>query len=154
MFRGNSAISLDAKGRIAIPARWRNRFMESDDGQLVYTVDPWNKCLLLYTFSQWLKLEQLLTETATQNPMDQQLKSLMIGQAVDVEMDKNGRFILAAPLREYAQLKKQAYMVADGNRFRIWSDENYNIRLQNSLDALQQPGAFEQLSESVRNLGL
>jgi len=154
MFRGNSAISLDAKGRIAIPARWRTRFMDSDAGQLVYTVDPWDRCLLLYTLSEWMKLEQTLTETATQNPMDQQLKSLLLGQAVDVEMDKNGRFILVAPLREYAQLNKQAFLVADGNRFRIWSEDNYNTRLQSSFDALQQPGAFEQLSESVRNLGL
>lgn len=154
MFRGNSAISLDAKGRVAIPARWRTRLMESDAGQLVYTVDPWNTCLLLYPLSEWLQLEQLLTQTATQNPMDQQLKSLMIGQAVDVEMDKNGRFILVAALRDYAQLEKQAYLVADGNRFRIWSDENYNTRLQSSLTALQEPGAVEQLSESVRNLGL
>ncbi|MGM0412295.1 MAG: division/cell wall cluster transcriptional repressor MraZ [Pseudomonadota bacterium] len=125
MFRGVSALALDGKGRLAIPARHRERIMELSEGQMVVTVDR-DYCLLLYPLPEWESLERKLTQLSSLNPTIRRLQRLYIGHATDVEMDGSGRILLPPPLREFAGLDRRTVLVGQGNKFEIWDEDRWN----------------------------
>ncbi|MFO8156426.1 MAG: division/cell wall cluster transcriptional repressor MraZ [Pseudomonadota bacterium] len=127
MFRGVSALSLDSKGRLAIPSRHRERINEISEGQMVVTVDR-DYCLLLYPLPEWETLERKLTKLSSLNPSIRRLQRLYIGHATDVEMDGSGRILLPPPLREFAGLERRAVLVGQGNKFEIWDEERWNAQ--------------------------
>ncbi|SFD25138.1 MraZ protein [Thiohalospira halophila DSM 15071] len=125
MFRGVSALALDGKGRLAIPARHRERIMELSEGQMVVTVDR-DYCLLLYPLPEWESLERKLTQLSSLNPTIRRLQRLYIGHATDVDMDGSGRILLPQPLREFAGLDRRTVLVGQGNKFEIWDEDRWN----------------------------
>lgn len=125
MFRGVNPLSLDAKGRMAIPARYRDRLQESCGGQLVVTIDR-DRCLLLYPLPEWEEIERKLVRLPSLNKQARRLQRLLIGHATDCEMDGSGRILLPPPLRDYAALDKQAVLIGQGNKFEIWNEQTWN----------------------------
>lgn len=121
LFRGINAINIDAKGRLAIPARYRTSLDESAGGQLIVTIDTDESCLLLYPLPFWEEIEQKVQALPALNPAVRRIQRLLIGHATEVELDTNGRILLPVVLREYAQLEKEAMLVGQGNKFEIWS---------------------------------
>ena len=97
MFRGITQLSLDAKGRLAIPARYRGELMSSCTGHLIVTVDP-SKCLLIYPQPAWEPIEQKLNNLSSFDSKTRNLQRLLVGNASDVEMDAAGRILLPPPL--------------------------------------------------------
>ena len=150
MFRGVSALSLDSKGRLAIPSRHRERNNEIGEGQMVVTVDR-DYCLLLYPLPEWETLERKLTKLSSLNPSIRRLQRLYIGHATDVEMDGSGRILLPPPLREFAGLERRAVLVGQGNKFEIWDEERWNAQRDVWLEEeaggeLELPAELEGLS--------
>ncbi|USD37217.1 MULTISPECIES: division/cell wall cluster transcriptional repressor MraZ [Ferrimonas] len=137
MFRGASSISLDAKGRIAIPKRYRPLLCAQNDNQLVVTVDIKSACLLLYPLDAWQEVEQKLATLSDTQPSERAIKRLLLGYAADVEMDRMGRVLLPPPLRQYAQLDKQLMLVGQLNKFEIWSESNWQQQIADSQTALE-----------------
>lgn len=133
MFRGIAAVSLDAKGRMAIPARYR-LFLEKTAGQLVVTIDTEDPCLLLYTLTEWELLETKIESLPSFNRAVRRVQRLLIGHATELEIDGAGRILLPGLLRDYAQLQKQVVLVGQGKKFEIWSESIWDQRRSDWID--------------------
>lgn len=123
MFRGVNALNLDAKGRMAMPTRYRQRLADSCHGQMVITVDNGDRCLLVYPLNEWEVVERRLQKLPSFNKHTRRLQRLLIGHATDVELDSAGRLLVPPPLREFAGLDKKAMLIGQSNRFELWSEE-------------------------------
>jgi MraZ protein len=127
MFRGVTALTLDSKGRLAIPARHREALLARGNGQLVVTVDH-DPCLLLYPLPDWLAIEEKLERLPSFEPNARRMQRLLIGHATECELDASGRILLPAPLREYARLDKSVMFVGQGKKFEIWDEREWSAR--------------------------
>ena len=125
MLRGATKVTLDAKGRMAIPTRYRERIAQRCDGHLVVTVDK-DYCLLLYPLPDWEDIERKLMRLPSLDKRARRLQRLMVGHATEVELDGHGRILLSRELREFAGLEKQAVLLGQGNRFELWDEERWN----------------------------
>lgn len=125
LFRGVNTISLDAKGRMAMPARYRDRLVETCDGQLIITVDR-DHCLLLYPLTEWEEIERKLVRLPSLNKQARRLQRLLIGHATECELDSHGRILLPPPLREFAHLDKHLVLIGQGNKFELWDEKIWN----------------------------
>ena len=147
MFQGATALSLDVKGRLAIPARHREALVEAADGQLVLTAHP-HRCLLLYPEPAWLPIRDKVLATSSLNPQAASIKRLLVGNARDETLDSAGRLLIAPELRQFAGLEKQVWLVGLGSHFEIWSD----IGWQKEHDAVFALG--DQLPPGLEDLAL
>ena len=120
-----SAIAVDAKGRIAIPARFRPLLNEHAKGQLVATIDTQEPCLLLYPQPAWEEIEAKLTELPSFNPATRRIQRLLIGHATELEMDRSGRILVPQLLREHAGLGQSVMLVGQGNKFELWGESQW-----------------------------
>lgn len=127
MFRGFSILSLDAKGRLAIPARYREELQACCASRLVITVDS-DRCLLIYPEPNWGEIERKLQRLPSFNPAARKLQRLYIGHAQEVPMDAQGRVLLPPELRRFASLDKRVALVGQGNKFELWDEDIWNGR--------------------------
>jgi MraZ protein len=132
MLRGATKVTLDAKGRLAIPVRYRDQLMTRAEGRLVATVDR-DHCLLIYPLPDWEEIERKLTRLPALNKQSRRLQRLMLGHATEFEMDSHGRILLTRELREFASLDRQAMLIGQGNKFELWSEERWNARREEWL---------------------
>ena len=122
MFRGVSHISMDAKGRMALPARHREKLLADCAGQLVATIDTQSPCLLIYPLPTWETIEREIQELPSLNPAVRRFQRLLIGYASDLELDGSGRVLLPQSLREYASLEKKLVLVGQVNKMELWDE--------------------------------
>jgi MraZ protein len=134
MFRGTNVITIDIKGRIAIPMRYRAALSVEEKIPLVVTIDTKEKCLLLYTAAQWQLIEDNLQKLPSFNDEARKIQRLLIGHATDVEADASGRVLLPLVLREYAHLEKDVVMIGQGNKFEVWNKDLWENRCGQWLD--------------------
>ncbi len=151
MFRGVHSINLDAKGRMAVPARYRQLLQDSDNGNLVVTIDTEEKCLLVYPLQEWEPIQAKLEALPSFNPAARRIQRLIIGHATDLEMDNSGRVLLPAPLREYAGLQKKVILMGQGKKFELWDEDHWSECRQQYLNAMRDD---QQLPEELLNLSL
>ena len=138
MFRGISNISIDTKGRLSMPSKYRDAILASAAGQIIITVDHADKCLLMYPMDQWLQVEQALMTLPNVNRRVSNMQRLLLGHAAELELDVQGRVLLPAPLREYAGLDKRVVLVGQVNKFELWDADHWqqsrDIWLQEARD--------------------
>jgi len=127
MFRGANKLTLDTKGRMVMPTRYRDRLQELCGGKLVITVDK-DQCLLIYPLPDWEEIERKLMRLPTLNPQARRLQRLMVGHATDLELDGHGRLLLPPKLREFASLTREAMLIGQGMRFELWDEARWNAR--------------------------
>lgn len=149
MFRGANAISLDAKGRLAMPSRYRDELVARCAGQLIVTIDAIDPCLCVYPLAEWELIEAKLRELPSLREESRRLQRLLIGNAVDIELDGNGRFLVPPRLREYARLDKHAMLVGQLNKFQLWDEAAWSAVADADLAAIKQSGS---LPEELRDL--
>ena len=125
MFRGATKITLDAKGRLAIPTRYRERLAARCDGQLIATVDR-DHCLLIYPLPDWEEIERKLMRLPSLHKLARQMQRIMVGYATEVDIDGHGRILLSRELRDFAGLDRQAILIGQGNKFELWDEERWN----------------------------
>lgn len=125
MFRGINSATLDAKGRMALPARNREAVHLASDGKVVLTIDMRETCLLLYPLPEWEVVQRKLEALSNINPQARLLQRLLIGHATDLELDSAGRLLLPAMLRNYAELDKKLVLVGQGNKVEVWSEAHW-----------------------------
>ncbi|MFT5541988.1 MAG: MraZ protein [Glaciecola sp.] len=152
MFRGANAINLDSKGRLTIPTRYRQSLLDDCQGQLVCTIDISQNCLLLYPLPEWEEIELKLSKLSSTNPQERRLQRLLLGYAMEGEMDKSGRILLAPTLRQHAALDKQIMLVGQLNKFEIWDADVWQKQISEDIETEKQ-GQFE-LSERLQDFSL
>ena len=124
MFQGATQLNLDSKGRLAIPARYRDMLLAHCAGQLVLTADA-DGCLLVYPQPEWQPIREKLMQLSAFNPRIRALQRFLVGYAEDVVMDAAGRALVSPALRTYAALDKRAMLVGQGNKFELWDETRW-----------------------------
>ncbi len=132
VFEGATALSLDAKGRLAIPARHRELLLAAAEGSLVLTAHP-HRCLLLYPSPAWQPIRDQILKASSLDTRAASIKRVLVGNARTETLDSAGRLLVANELREYANLEKTVYLVGMGSHFEIWSEAGW--KQQNDLAA-------------------
>ena len=127
MFHGANKVTLDAKGRMVMPTRYREKLQERSEARLVVTIDR-DQCLLIYPLPDWEEIEHKLMRLPTFNEHARRLQRLMVGHATDVELDGHGRLLLPPKLREFAHLDRAAILIGQGNRFELWDEQRWDER--------------------------
>ena len=132
MFRGATALNLDAKGRLAVPSRHRDALTVQASGRLVLTAHP-HRCLLLYPQSAWEPIQQKVMSLPSFDKQASLLQRLLVGFAEDLDLDGAGRVLVSPVLREFAGLEKQVMLVGQGSHFELWSMEGWRAQLDDAL---------------------
>ena len=148
MFFGETAINLDAKGRLAVPMRYRDDLKEQCENRLVLTYSAFDSGVLwLYLEEEWQRVRDEVMALPSRNPTHRALQRRLVGSATAVEPDGSGRILLPSSLREFAGLEKRIVMLGMGRRFEIWNENTLNKeRIEEDLD--------EQASEAIDQLVL
>ena len=121
MFRGESQHSIDAKGRMILPARFR----EALGGSFIVTRGL-DKCLFVYSLEEWNKYEAKVQNLPVTDPDARKFIRFFFGGACEAEIDGQGRALLPPNLREYAGLQKEIVTIGVVNRIEIWQKENWD----------------------------
>jgi MraZ protein len=146
VFQGSQSINVDAKGRLAVPSRYREVLSAVCDGRLVVTANPYERCLNIYPEPQWLEVKATIEALPNSNKKVRRLQRLVLGNASELEMDGNGRLLLPQTLREYASLDKKAMLVGLGDKAELWSEQSWNNMLDEDDD--------DPMPEEMMNLSL
>jgi len=149
VFRGTSAINLDAKGRLAMPARYRDRLVELCAGQLVATIALEERCLWIYPMPAWEAVEAQLRKAPNLNPAVKRLNRLLIGNANEIELDNSGRFVVPPLLREHAGLDKKVMLVGQLDKFELWSEDAWEATTSSYLDQQQSLGELPDVLQTL-----
>lgn len=151
MFRGVNNLTLDTKGRLAVPSRYRERIREQCDGHLVVTVDR-DQCLLLYPMPEWEEIERKLVRLPSLNRQARRLQRLLVGHATEVDMDSHGRLLLPGPLRDFARLDRSVVLIGQGNKFELWDEAEWTERRDAWLK--EEDDGDPELTEELGSLSL
>ena len=146
MFQGAAALNLDAKGRLAVPARHRDA-LTPDGAPLVITAHP-HRCLLVYPEPAWIPIRDQVLAAPSLDPRSAAYKRLLVGYAQTEEPDSAGRVLISPTLRKYASLEKQVWLVGQGSHFELWSDAGWLAQQEAMLAALDEglPPGLETLA--------
>ena len=127
MFFGETAINLDAKGRLAVPKRYRDDLKEQCENRLVLTYSAFDSGVLwLYLEKEWQRVRDEVMALPSLNANHRSLQRRLVGSATAVEPDGTGRILLPPSLREVAGLQKHVVMLGMGSRFEIWNESILN----------------------------
>ena len=148
MFFGETAINLDAKGRLAVPMRYRDDLKEQCGNRLVLTYSAFDSGVLwLYLEEAWQRVRDEVMDLPSLNPSHRALQRRLVGSATAVEPDGSGRILLPSSLREFTGLEKRVVLLGMGSRFEIWNENTLNQkRVEENLE--------EQASEEMSRLVL
>lgn len=120
MFLGRHNHNLDAKGRLALPARFRDKL--ADGVVITRGFDP---CLLVYPMDAWLPLAERVASLSISDPDVRTLRRMLFADAVDMQLDKQGRVLVPAELRQYASIEREAVVVGVHTFIEIWSPSTW-----------------------------
>jgi MraZ protein len=154
VFSGIHSVNLDAKGRLAVPARFRDMLAKAGSTLLTVTINPSadDRCLLLYPEHEWAEVVRGLSRRDTMHPRVRAMQRLVVGHAADCEMDGQGRILLPAPQRKFAGLAKRVSLVGQFNKIEIWDEEALENKQEAWLDDVKLiDGEF---AEELRGLRL
>jgi MraZ protein len=140
MFLGEYEHSVDVKGRVAVPAKFRTQL----EGGLVVT-RGFERCLQVYPMEQWQKLSERVSSLSLAAAEARQLRRLLFSSAFDTEVDKQGRIVLPSGLREYAGIGDIAVVAGMNTYFEIWSQTDWDAAMA-ALDEAQ-PDIAAQMAE-------
>ena len=151
MFRGEYSLNMDAKGRVAIPTRLRERLSETCSGRVVVTISLLNRCLTVYPYPDWQEIENELRALPALDAKAEAIRHLLIGHAAECDLDSQGRVLVAQSLRDFANLGKRIKLIGQGNKFELWEETQWQSKREELLgridDLLSEPS--ESLSALV-----
>ncbi|MCC8081036.1 MAG: division/cell wall cluster transcriptional repressor MraZ [Lachnospiraceae bacterium] len=140
MFKGQYNHSVDAKGRIIMPAKFREIL-----GEEFVVTKGMDGCLFVYSNEEWENIENKFRNVSSANKDARKFMRFFFAGAADCEVDKQGRVLIPPKLREYAGLQKEVVLAGVGNRIEIWNTENWQ---ENEFDDM------DEIAEHMADLGL
>jgi len=142
MFFGETAINLDAKGRLAVPMRYREDLREQCGNRMVLTYSAFDSGVLwLYLEKEWQRVRDEVMALPSLNSSHRSLQRRLVGSATAVEPDGNGRILLPPSLREVTGLEKRVVMLGMGSRFEIWNENTLNQKRVEEANLDEQASA-------------
>lgn len=148
MFRGTSFHTIDSKGRVIIPARFRDIIKNEDqDGVVVSRMDG---TLYAYPFEEWRKIENKILSLAEKSDSMRRFRRIFIGGAFECSCDKQDRILVPPALRQYAALEKDIVLVGALDHFEIWSVESWNAE----IEQLEKDSKKEDVRNEIAKLGI
>ncbi|MDE1952310.1 MAG: division/cell wall cluster transcriptional repressor MraZ [Betaproteobacteria bacterium] len=140
MFIGISALTLDGKGRMTVPARHRDMLLAQAGGRLTLTKSP-EGCLMLFGDAQWQEFRARISQL----PMEAQgWKRIYLGHATETEIDATGRVLISPELRAAARIEREIDLIGMGSHFEIWDRATHQAREAAVIEA--------GMPEAVRNI--
>jgi MraZ protein len=134
MFQGESAISLDEKGRLAIPTAYRELIASRCGNRLVFTYNPFELgCLWLFPPKEWDAVRDQVMGLPSAKAVHRNLQMKLVGAAAPVELDSAGRVTLPHSQRAAAGLEKRAVLLGMGQRFELWSEQAHLAKVRETI---------------------
>lgn len=144
MFRGRFEHTLDGKGRLSIPSRFRETLNERYDPRLIVT--KYDGCLVAYPFTEWQKLEEKVLALPQFSKDSRKLLRIFCSSATECAIDKLGRILIPQTIREYAKLDKEVMLIGALRYIEIWSKEAW--------DTLEADTTEDEVVDTLERLGL
>ena len=141
MFSGEYQHTIDAKGRLIMPVKFREAL-----GDSFMVTKGLDRNLLVFSMDEWQKFYEKLSTLPLANKNSRGFARLFLAGAIECETDKQGRILLTQPLKEYASLIKDVTVIGNGDKLEIWSTENWN----EYLDGIDT----DQIADSLCELGI
>lgn len=126
MFRGRYEHSIDDKGRLAVPAKFRDVIGGQDDGEVTIVVTNFDRCLVAYSMREWEILEKKIVALPQLDPRVLAFQRYFISAATECSIDKSGRVLLPSNLRNFAGIGHECVLAGQLSKFEIWSAERWN----------------------------
>ena len=146
MFRGRFEHIVDSKGRVSIPAKFRELLAEKYDDRLILT--NFDRCLVAYPYEEWRVLEERVSSLSMVKKEVKAFQRFFISGAMECPIDKLGRILVPPTLRDYAQLGRNVVFAGMLRKFEIWSKERWLEEIKRS------EGDFEGMGEALADLGI
>ena len=144
MFRGRYEHTIDAKGRISIPSKFREVLGKKYDDRLVIT--NFDHCLVAFPYEEWSLLEQKVGTFSLMKKETSAFFRFFYSSAMDCDIDKQGRLLIPQTLRDYAGLQKDVVLVGEGKRIEIFAKERW------LEEARKIEENFDQIRDTLGNL--
>ncbi|HET7300715.1 MAG TPA: division/cell wall cluster transcriptional repressor MraZ [Oleiagrimonas sp.] len=148
MFQGETAITIDAKGRMAIPTAYREPVARACGNRLVVTYNPFESgCLWLFPQEEWERVRDSVNALPSVKAVHRNLQMKLVGAAAMVEPDSAARILLPASQRSAAGVEKKAVLLGMGNKFEIWSEQAHLAKIHQTIEE-------DEISEEMADLRL
>lgn len=134
MLKGEYIHTIDAKGRVTIPAKFRDEL-----GSRFVVTRGLEDCLSAYSFERWKRIEDKLSEISLTNKAGMKLTRLIMGNAIECEVDKMGRILITQTLRDKAGLDKDVVLLGLGDRIELWDKAKW--------DEINSADAFDNMTD-------
>lgn len=146
MFRGRFEHTIDPKGRVSIPAKFRELLSEKYDDRIIIT--NFNRCLVAYPYEEWRSVEEKIGSLSMVKKEVKAFQRFFISGAAECPIDKLGRVLIPPTLRAYALLEKEVVFAGMGKMFELWSRERWTEEIKRAEEN------FEGMRESLASLGI
>jgi MraZ protein len=147
MFQGESSISIDDKGRMAIPTAYRDTLSAVCGNRLVIAYNPFDAyCLWLFPAGEWERVRDQVNALSSLNPAHRELKRKLVGAATPLEPDGHSRVLLPPSLRQAAGIEKRAVLLGLGDKFELWSEEAHQKRILTTISPEDITAEMQSLS--------
>ena len=141
VFQGASALNLDAKGRMSVPAKHRDALLLQGDGRVTLTKHP-DGCLLVFPRPEW----EAFRSRVAQLPMDAHWwRRIFLGNAAEIELDGSGRILISPELRGAANIEREIILLGMGSHLELWDAQTYSTKEQAAI-AQGMPEALKQFT--------
>ena len=148
MFQGETAITVDAKGRLAIPTAYREPVAQACGNRLVVTYNPFESgCLWVFPQDEWERVRDQVNALPSVKAVHRNLQMKLVGAAAMVEPDSAARILLPASQRSAAGIEKKAVLLGMGNKFELWSEQAHLAKIRQTIGE-------DQISEEMTDLTL
>ena len=144
--RGVNNVTVDTKGRVGIPSRYRRDLHELCKSNLVVTANIGNRSILIYPKPYWLPVEEQLQKLSSTN-IKGYMQRMMLSHATECEADNNGRILLPSPLRKDMRIKKLCVLLGLGNRFELWDQKIWDVYREQNMKEIDTDGADSVLKD-------
>lgn len=149
MFRGQFVHTIDAKGRVSLPARFRDTILANGDARLVLTPAPSDPCLHLHPLADWAEFEKKIAELPRFDPHIVRFRRMYVSAALECELDAGGRVLVSADYRARAHLGKEVLVAGMGRVIELWSKDLWD-RATTPLPAEEHERFMRSVEELIR----
>ena len=143
---GVNNVTVDVKGRVGIPSRYRHELNELCNGNLIVTANIDNRSILIYPKPHWPQVEEQLQQFSSTN-IKRYIQRMMLSHATECEPDNNGRILLPLSLRKDMGIKKSCVLLGLGNRFELWDQKIWDDYRDQNMKEIETEAADSVLED-------